>query len=101
MEKMELFKKIKSSVLKGAKTSAFKIEEAAKIGKLHLQIISEKKKLNEVYQKIGQETAMAITDKKLSELESSKSINNNLQKIEEISEVIESIEGKLSGNNAI
>ena len=48
------FDKLKSSLARGASQSATKIEEAAKTGKIHLDILNEKRKLATQFEELGQ-----------------------------------------------
>ncbi|HLP43540.1 MAG TPA: hypothetical protein VK465_18710 [Fibrobacteria bacterium] len=54
--------KLKKSVLQGAHTSATKIEEAARAGKLHLDLMAERRKLTREYTELGKEAHLAFLE---------------------------------------
>ncbi|MEO7426567.1 MAG: hypothetical protein ABI036_15365 [Fibrobacteria bacterium] len=54
--------KLKKSVLAGAHTSATKIEEAARTGKLHLDLGAERRKLIREFTELGKEAHSALLD---------------------------------------
>ena len=54
--------KLKKSVLAGAHTSATKIEEAARTGKLHLDLGAERRKLVREFTELGKEIHNALLD---------------------------------------
>jgi hypothetical protein len=54
--------KLKKTVIAGAHTSATKIEEAARIGKLRLDLMAERRKLNQAYTELGKEAHIALLE---------------------------------------
>ncbi len=62
-----LFERIRKTVIAGAQTSATKIEEAARVGKLHLDMMAEKRKLNREYTELGKEAYMALLENHISQ----------------------------------
>jgi hypothetical protein len=54
--------RLKSKVLSGAQTSAARIEDAARTGKLHLDLLAEKRKLQRAYTELGKEAHLALRD---------------------------------------
>src|SRR5687768_2367987 len=54
--------KLKKSVLHGAHTSATKIEEAARTGKLHLDLMAERRKLAREFTELGREAHLALLE---------------------------------------
>ncbi len=59
--------KLKKSVLAGAHTSATKIEEAARTGKLHLDLMAERRKLTREFTELGKEAHAALVNDSLGE----------------------------------
>ncbi len=51
--KESFFDKVKKTLARGATQSASAIEEAARTGKLHLDIMNEKRKLNSNFEELG------------------------------------------------
>ncbi|MGL1933647.1 MAG: hypothetical protein OCD01_01435 [Fibrobacterales bacterium] len=63
-----IFEKLKNTIIEGATFSAAKAEEAARKGKLHLDILTEKRKLATTFEKLGKITVSAIEDNTLDSL---------------------------------
>ncbi len=57
-----LFEKLKKTIIEGATFSAAKAEEAARKGKQHLDILTEKRKLSNKLEALGGLTLLAIED---------------------------------------
>ena len=58
--------RLRTRVWSGAQTSALKIEEAARSGKLHLDIMAERRKLNRAFTELGKEAHMALLEDSIS-----------------------------------
>ncbi len=58
----KFLERLKSRVLSGAQTSASKIEEAARTGKLHLDLMAERRKLLRAYTELGKEADAALLE---------------------------------------
>jgi hypothetical protein len=54
--------RLKSRVLTGAQTSAARIEDAARTGKLHLDLMAARRKLERTYTALGKEAHRALGD---------------------------------------
>lgn len=54
--------RLKSKVISGAQTSAARIEDAARTGKLHLDLMAERRKLGRAYTELGKEAHLALRD---------------------------------------
>jgi len=54
--------RLKSKVIAGAQTSAVKIEEAARTGKLHLDGMAERRKLHNAYADLGKEAHQSLVE---------------------------------------
>ncbi len=52
--------RLKSKVLAGAHSSATKIEDAARTGKLHLDLMAERRKLQRAFTELGKEAHAAL-----------------------------------------
>jgi hypothetical protein len=63
-----LLDKLKKTVIAGAHTSATKIEEAARIGKLKLDLMAERRKLNHAFTELGKESHIALLEGSTSQL---------------------------------
>lgn len=59
--------RLKSKVIAGAQTSAVKIEEAARTGKLHLDGMAQRRKLHNAYAELGKEVHQALVDDAMTE----------------------------------
>jgi len=60
--------KLKKTVIAGAQTSANKIEEAARVGKLRLDLMAERRKLSQAYTELGKESHLALLEGSLEQL---------------------------------
>jgi hypothetical protein len=54
--------RLKSKVISGAQTSAARIEDAARTGKLHLDLMAERRKLQRAYTELGKEVHLALRE---------------------------------------
>jgi hypothetical protein len=54
--------RLRSKMLSGAQTSAMKIEEAARTGKLHLDMMAERRKLIRAFAELGKEAHAALQE---------------------------------------
>jgi hypothetical protein len=54
--------RLKSKVISGAQTSAARIEDAARTGKLHLDLMAERRKLQRAYTELGKEAHFALRE---------------------------------------
>ncbi len=54
--------RLKSKVIAGAQSSAAKIEEAARTGKLHLDLMAERRKLLRAFTEVGKEAYAALIE---------------------------------------
>ena len=54
--------RLKSKVISGAQTSAARIEDAARTGKLHLDLMAERRKLIRAYTELGKEAHSALQE---------------------------------------
>jgi hypothetical protein len=52
--------RLKTKVLSGAQTSAARIEDAARTGKLHLDLMAARRKLQRAYTELGKEAHRAL-----------------------------------------
>jgi hypothetical protein len=54
--------RLKSRVISGAQTSAARIEDAARTGKLHLDLMAARRKLQRAYTELGKEAHHALLE---------------------------------------
>jgi hypothetical protein len=54
--------RLKTKVLSGAQTSAARIEDAARTGKLHLDLMAARRKLQRAYTELGKEAHRALRE---------------------------------------
>ena len=54
--------RLKSKVISGAQTSAARIEEAARTGRLHLDLMAERRKLIRAYTELGKEAHASLKE---------------------------------------
>ena len=54
--------RLKSKVISGAQTYAARIEDAARTGKLHLDLMAEKRKLIRAYTELGKEAHVSLLE---------------------------------------
>ncbi len=97
-EKMaeKLFDKVKKSVIAGAHTSAQMLEEAARIGKLRLDILAERRKLSRIYLELGKEAHMALLEKNIATLSERPGVMGLSEGVEDCKRRIAELEIKAS-----
>lgn len=88
--------KLKKSVLAGAHTSATKIEEAARTGKLHLDLMAERRKLAREFGELGKEAHMAILEDAAARLAGRPGVPEMQKNIEKFKQNIAELEAKLA-----
>ena len=88
--------KLKKSVIAGAATSAAKVEEAAKIGKLHLDLMNEKRKLGAQNSTLGALVYQFAIDKKLTSLSEDTAFTTIIGEISELNTTIFELEKNLT-----
>ncbi len=90
--------KLKKSVLAGAHTSATKIEEAARTGKLHLDLMAEKRKLAREFTELGKEVHMALLDETVAGFAMRPGVADMQANIGKYKQSITDLEAKLSAS---
>jgi hypothetical protein len=88
--------KLKKSVLAGAHTSATKIEEAARTGKLHLDLMAERRKLAREFGELGKEAHMALLEDAAARLATRPGVSEMQRNIEKFKQNIAELEAKLA-----
>ncbi len=88
--------KLKKSVLAGAHTSATKIEEAARTGKLHLDLMAERRKLAREFTEMGKEAYTALSEGSTEQLPVRPGVAEMQRNIEKLHKSIVDLETKLS-----
>lgn len=89
------FDKIKRTVIEGASTSAAKIEDAARMGKVKLDLMAEENRLRDKYAALGERAFQALQASDLNQLgetpatvELVGAIAENLQRIQDLKQKI-------------
>ncbi len=88
--------KLKKSVLAGAHTSATKIEEAARTGKLHLDLMAERRKLTREFTELGKEVHSTLLDGVLEGFHVKSGVVEMQRNIEKYKRTIAELEMKLA-----
>jgi hypothetical protein len=88
--------KLKKSVLAGAHSSATKIEEAARTGKLHLDLMAERRKLAREFGELGKEAHMAMLEGAAGALPGRPGVTDMQKNIEKYKQNIAELEAKLA-----
>lgn len=88
--------KLKKSVISGAHTSAVKIEEAARSGKLHLDLMAERRKLAREYTELGKEAHLALLEGAVGQFAERPGIADMQRNIETHKQAIADLEAKLA-----
>lgn len=90
--------KLKKSVLAGAHNSATKIEEAARTGKLHLDLMAERRKLIREFTELGKEVHAALLDQSINEFSTRVVVVQMQSNIERYKKTISDLDAKLAAN---
>jgi hypothetical protein len=88
--------KLKKTVLAGAQTSATKIEEAARTGKLHLDLMAERRKLSREFTELGKEVHIALLDETVAGFAMRPGVPDMQRNIEKYKQTITDLEAKLA-----
>lgn len=88
--------KLKKTVIAGAHTSATKIEEAARIGKLRLDLMAERRKLAHAYTELGKESHIALLEGSLEQLAMRPGVSELQHNIERAKQEISGLETRLA-----
>jgi hypothetical protein len=87
--------KLKKSVLAGAHNSATKIEDAARTGKLHLDLMAERRKLAREFTELGKEAHMALLEESVDRFGMRPGVADMQRNIEKYKKAIADLEAKL------
>ena len=87
--------KLKKSVLAGAQTSATKIEEAARTGKLHLDLMAERRKLAREFTELGKEAHAALLEEAVDRFAMRPGVADMQRNIAKFKQSIADLEAKL------
>jgi hypothetical protein len=88
--------KLKKSVISGAHTSAVKIEEAARSGKLHLDLMAERRKLSREYTEMGKEAHIALLEDSIGRFGERPGIADMQRNIDKHKKAIADLEARLA-----
>ena len=87
--------KLKKSVLAGAQNSATKIEEAARTGKLHLDLMAERRKLAREFTELGKEAHIALLEETVDRFAMRPGVADMQRNVEKYKRSIADLEAKL------
>lgn len=87
--------KLKKSVLAGAQTSATKIEDAARTGKLHLDLMAERRKLAREFTELGKEAHLALLEGSVDRFSMRPGVSDMQANIEKFKKSIADLEARL------
>lgn len=90
--------KLKKSVLHGAHTSASKIEEAARTGKLHLDLMAERRKLAREYTELGREAYLALLEESIAQFGMRPGVSEMQRNVDKYKKGIADLEAKLAAS---
>ncbi len=88
--------KLKKSVLAGAHNSATKIEEAARTGKLHLDLMAERRKLAREFTELGKEAHSALLEETVDRFAMRPGVPDMQRNIEKYKKSIADLEARLA-----
>ncbi len=88
--------KLKKTVIAGAHTSATKIEEAARVGKLKLDLMAERRKLNQAFTELGKESNIALLEGSIAQLGLRPGVSELQSNIERAQKTISDLERRLA-----
>ncbi len=90
--------RLKSKVISGAQTSAARIEEAARTGRLHLDLMAERRKLIRAYTELGKEAHTSLQEDSIAVFARRPGVSELQSEIERHKLEIVSLEAKLAQN---
>lgn len=93
--------KLKRTVMEGAATGAQKVEEATRLGKIKLDIITEKRRLNTQMSKLGSYVYENLEEKSLQELNDEVEFASLLGQVTEIKQNIKEFENALNESSEV
>ena len=88
--------RLKSKVLSGAQTSAARIEDAARTGKLHLDLMAERRKLIRAYTELGKEAHASLQEDSIASFVQRSGVSELQSEIERHKSEIAALETKLA-----
>jgi len=88
--------KLKKTVLQGAHSSATKIEEAARTGKLHLDLMAERRKLAREFTELGREAHLALLEDGAAQLAARPGVADMQRNIEKYKQAIADLDARLA-----
>ena len=88
--------RLKSKVISGAQTSAARIEDAARTGKLHLDLMAERRKLVRAYTELGKEAHVSLQEDSIAVFARRAGVSELQGEIERHKSEIASLETKLA-----
>ena len=88
--------RLKTKVIAGAQTSAARIEDAARTGKLHLDLMAARRKLQRAYVELGKEAHRALSSGVEAELAKRAGVPELCSEIETLKKEIIALEARLA-----
>ena len=88
--------RLKSRVISGAQSSAARIEEAARTGRLHLDLMAERRKLIRAYTELGKEAYASLQEDSVATFSARTGVTELQSDIERHKAEIVSLEAKLA-----
>ena len=88
--------RLKSRVISGAQSSAARIEEAARTGRLHLDLMAERRKLIRAYTELGKEAYASLQEGSITTFSARTGVAELQSDIERHKAEIISLEAKLA-----
>ena len=88
--------RLKSRVISGAQSSAARIEEAARTGRLHLDLMAERRKLIRAYTELGKEAHASLQEGSIATFSTRTDVTELQSEIERHKAEIISLEAKLA-----
>ena len=88
--------RLKTKVIAGAQTSAARIEDAARTGKLHLDLMAARRKLQRAYVELGKEAHRALSEGAEGALAGRAGVTELRSEIESHKKEIVSLEARLA-----
>jgi hypothetical protein len=92
--------RLKSKVISGAQTSAARIEDAARTGKLHLDLMAERRKLQRAYTELGKEAHLSLHEDTIATFVHRAGVSELRMEIEQHKREIAALETRLAAQQS-
>ncbi len=91
--------RLKSKVISGAQTSAARIEDAARTGKLHLDLMAERRKLQRAYTELGKEAHHSLQEDTIATFAHRPGVSELHSEVEQHKREIAALESRLAAQS--